>query len=71
MSDTFICSPDYDEGKSVKRLRLNPVGEDVYLCGDGVSVVRDEDKIIKVQRLFKHFYYKPGGRGAMKVLGRH
>lgn len=70
MSDNFITSPDFDEGKSVKRVRLNPIGEDVYLGIDGVTVTRDEDKIIKVQRLFKHFYYKPGGKGAQKALSR-
>ena len=48
----------------------NPIGEDVYLESDGVTVTRDEDKIIKVQRIFKNNYYKPGGKGALRVLKR-
>jgi hypothetical protein len=50
--------------------RPNPIGEDVYLGVDGVTVTRDEDKIIKVQRIFKNNYYKPGGKGALRVLKR-
>ena len=70
MSDMFISTPDHQEGKVLKYFRPNPIGEDVYLGSDGVTVTRDEDKIIKVQRIFKHFHYKPGGRGAQKVIGR-
>ena len=70
MGDLFVCTPDFAEGKQVKRLRLNPIGEDVYLESDGVTVTRDEDKIINAQRIFKNNYYKPGGKGALRVLKR-
>lgn len=46
-----------------KRRRLNPMGEDVYLAGDG-TVSRDEDKIIRAQQIFKENYYSPSGRWA-------
>lgn len=55
----------------VKRRRLNPTGEDVYLSQDGSTLIRDEDKIIKAQRIFKHNYYKPGGRGSRRVLEKY
>jgi hypothetical protein len=70
MRDVFVCTPDHQEGKVLKYLRPNPIGEDVHLGSDRMTVTRDEDKIIKIQRIFKHFHYKPGGRGARKVLGR-
>lgn len=70
MGDVFLSTPDHQEGKVLKYLRPNPIGEDVHLGSDGVTVTRDEDKIIKAQRIFKHFHYKPGGRGARKVLER-
>jgi len=70
MSDPFVSEPDYEMGKVVKYQKPNPVGEDVYLCKDGVTIRRDEDKIIKLQQIFKHNYYKPGGRGAARVIRR-
>lgn len=70
MGDVFITTPDHQEGKVLKYFRPNPIGEDVYLGSDGVTVTRDEDKIIKAQRIFKHFHYKPEGRGARKALKR-
>ena len=54
----------------MKRQRLNPVGEDIHLLPDG-SLVCDEDKIIKIQRIFKENYYKPDGRGAQKILAKY
>jgi hypothetical protein len=65
--DVFVSSKDYDEGKVMKYQRSNPIGEDVYLLPDG-TIVRDEDKIIKAQRIFRHNWYKPGGHGYMKTL---
>ena len=70
MGDVFISDRDYELGKVLKRLKPNPTGEDVHLDADGVTIHRDEDKIKKAQRIFKHNYYKPGGRGAAKVLKR-
>jgi hypothetical protein len=63
----FECDRDLDCGKIVKKLRLNSLGENVYLHPDG-SVERDEDKIIAVQRIFKENYYKPGGKGFLKAF---
>ena len=62
MIDIFTSSKDYEEGKVVKYQRANPIGEDVYLLPDG-TIMRDEDKIIKAQRIFRHNWYKPGGPG--------
>jgi hypothetical protein len=70
MGDVFVTTPDHQEGKIVKYFRPNPIGEDVYLESDGVTVTRDEDKIINAQRIFKNNYYKPGGKGALRVLKR-
>ena len=70
MGDVFISTPDHQEGKVLKYFRPNPIGEDVYLGVDGVTVTRDEDKIINAQRIFKNNYYKPGGKGALRVLKR-
>lgn len=71
MDDICWTEPDYRLGKVVKYFKPNPIGEDIYLGEDGVTITRDEDKIIKAQRIFKHNYYKPGGRGAIKVLERY
>jgi hypothetical protein len=64
----MIFESDRDEecGKILKKPRLNPPGENVYLHPDG-SVERDEDKIIPVQRIFRENYYKPGGKGFLKA----
>jgi len=43
-----------------KRRRLNPLGQDVKLESDG-AVIRDEDKIIAIQRLWKERVYAPPG----------
>ena len=70
MEDAFLSEADYKMGKILKYLKPNPVGEDVYLDPDGVTIHRDEDKIILAQRIFKHNYYKPDGRGARRVIER-
>jgi hypothetical protein len=70
MMDVFISTKDCDEGKVLKYQRANPIGEDVYLLPDG-TIVRDEDKIIKAQRIFRHNWYKPGGPGCMKTLEKY
>jgi hypothetical protein len=44
-----------------KRPRYNPLGEDCYLLHD-LTVIRDEDKIIRAQQIFKNEYYKPDGK---------
>ena len=61
----YSSETDVELGKVAKKRRLNPVGENVYLKPDG-TVERDEDKIKAVQRIFKHEYYKPDGRGFLK-----
>lgn len=68
--ETFESEHDYDLGKAMKYRRVNPVGEDMYLQPDG-TIVSDESKIVKAQRIFKHNYYKPGGRGSRKVLEKY
>jgi hypothetical protein len=52
-----------------KRHWCNPVGEDIHILTDG-SLVRDEDAIVRAQRIFKHNYYKPEGRGCRKAIER-
>jgi len=68
--DVFLSDQDHKVGKVVKYRQLNPIGEDMYLGPDG-TIVSDESKIVKVQRIFKHNYYKPGGRGSRKVLEKY
>ena len=68
--DVFVSSKDYDEGKVMKYQRSNPIGEDVYLLPDG-TIVRDEDKIIKAQRIFKHNYYRAEGPWDLKTREKY
>jgi hypothetical protein len=68
--DVFVSSKDYEEGKAVKYQRSNPIGEDVYLLPDG-TIVRDEDKIIKAQRIFKHNYYRAEGTWDLKTREKY
>lgn len=70
MKDIFVSSTDYNEGKVMKYQRVNPIGEDVYLLPDG-TIVRDEDKIIMAQRIFKHNWYKPGGPWDLKMREKY
>lgn len=70
MEEGFESDPDYTLGKILKYSKLNPVGEDAYLMPDGV-VVFDEDKIIRAQRIFKHNYWRPDGRGSRRVLKKY
>ena len=59
---------DFELGKVVKKPRLNPTGENVFLAADGWSITKDEDKIVAIQRLWKHEYYKPDGKGFLRSL---
>lgn len=67
--DIFVCESDVKAGKVTKYLRPNPIGEDIHLLPDG-TIERDEDKIIRAQRIFLHNWYRPGGKGANKVIER-
>ena len=64
----FEGEKDFTLGKIVKKSRPNPTGENVFRCADGWSITKDEDKIIAVQRLWKHEYYKPDGKGFLKAF---
>ena len=66
----FLSDKDTDLGKITKYRRGNPIGEDIYLNPDG-TITRDEDKIVKAQRIFKHNYWRPDGPGARKVLEKY
>lgn len=66
----FKSETDYELGKILKMRRLNPIGEDVYLMPDG-TIEKDEDKIVKAQRIFRDNWYKPGGPGARRVLAKY
>lgn len=70
MFDCFCSPPDWQLGKEVKRAKLNPVGDDIYLNPDG-TITRDEDKIIRAQQIFKHNYYKPDGKWAVKTMTKY
>jgi len=63
----FYSEKDTDLGKVVKKRRFNPTGDDIHLHPDG-HLEKDEDKIITVQRIWKHEYYKPDGKGFLKSL---
>jgi len=67
---SYVCETDYELGKVVKRCRLNPIGEDMYLMPDG-TIESDEDKIVLAQRIFKHNWYRPGGPGSRRVLEKY
>ena len=59
---------DFELGKIEKKRRLNPTGENVFLDADGWSITKEEDKIVAVQRRWKHEYYKPDGKGFLKAI---
>jgi len=61
--DGHIMEPwldDPTEHPPGKRPKRNPLGQDCYLGSDG-AVTRDEDKIIRAQRIWKEIAYAPGG----------
>jgi hypothetical protein len=58
--DFFNTDYDYNLGKVLKYQKPNPIGEDMYLKSDG-TIESDEKKIVIVQQIFKHNYYRPGG----------
>ena len=64
----FVGEKDFELGKIEKKRRLNPTGENVFLDADGWSITKDEDKIVAVQRIWKHEYYKPDGKGFLKAI---
>lgn len=68
--DIFTSDTDWSQGKVLKYQRPNPVGEDVYLLPDG-TIERDEDKIIKAQRIFKQNYYRAGGPWDVKTREKY
>jgi hypothetical protein len=70
MMDVFVTTQDYEEGKVLKYQRPNPTGEDVYLLPGG-KIERDEDKIILVQRIFKHNYYRAEGPWDLKTREKY
>jgi hypothetical protein len=53
-----------------KRHRVNPLGDDCYLLWN-FEVVRDEDKIIRAQQIFKHELYKPNGKWFKAQIEQH
>jgi len=67
LNAVFEGDKDFTLGKIVKKPRLNPTGENVFLRADG-SIHKDEDKIVAIQRLWKHEYYKPDGKGFLKAF---
>ena len=70
MWSVYVSEPDYDLGKVLKYQKPNPLGEDMYLRPDG-TIESDEAKIVKAQRIFKHNYWQPEGRGARRVLEKY
>jgi len=69
MSFIYTSETSEELGHLRKKRRLNTIGENVYLKQDG-SIERDEDKIIAIQRIFKHNYYKPDGKGFQAAMNR-
>jgi hypothetical protein len=65
--DIYDAEKDVEVGKVTKKRRLNSTGENVFLHPDG-SVAREEDKIIAAQRIWRHEYYKPDGKGFLKAF---
>jgi hypothetical protein len=63
-----VGEKDFELGKIEKKRRLNPTGENVFLDANGWSITKDEDKIVAVQRIWKHEYYKPDGKGFLKAI---
>jgi hypothetical protein len=68
LNAVFEGDKDFTLGKIVKKPRLNPTGQNVFLAADGWSILKDEDKIVAIQRIWKHEYYKPDGKGFLKAF---
>ena len=68
--DAFFADNDTDMGKVLKYYKPNPLGQDMYLKPDG-TIESDEDKIRKVQRIFKHNYWCPDGPGTRRVMKKY
>lgn len=68
--NVFNCDVDWKVGKVIKYRKPNPIGEDAYIMPDG-TVILDETKIIKAQRIFIHNYYKPDGVWAQKTIKKY
>jgi len=68
--DKFVCETDVSLGKVLKYRKPNPLGEAAYLLPDG-AIARDEDKIIRAQRIFLHNWYLPGGPGSRRALEKY
>ena len=66
--DVFVGEKDFELGKIEKKRRLNPTGQNVFLAADGWSITKEEDKIVVIQRIWKHEYYKPNGKGFLKAI---
>ena len=63
MNNMVIVDGDWSEDftrNGDKKRRLNSVGENVYLLPDG-TVRREEDLVIKVQRIWRERAYAPPG----------
>lgn len=61
---------DVENGKILKKRRLNPVGDNIYLRDDH-SLIVEMDVIKKVQRTFREKHYRPGGVGCQKILAKY
>lgn len=70
MGDLYKSYTDVELGKVLKYLKPNPTGEDAHLMPDG-TVIFDEHKIIRAQRIFKHNWYRPEGPGARRALEKY
>ena len=69
--DVYFSPQDHEMGKIVKKRKINPSGEDAFLKEDGRTVVLEEAVIVNMQQIFKHNYYKPGGKGWVKILEKY
>lgn len=67
---SFDSDPDVQVGKIVKKTRVNPEGENIYLREDQ-SLIVEMDVIKTVQRTVRDKYYRPGGVGCQKVLAKY
>jgi len=68
--DACFVDDDTVMGKVLKYYKPNPLGQDMYLKPDG-TIESDEEKIRKVQRIFKHNYWCPDGPGTRRVMKKY